>query len=168
MLEFTGGVCVCQWSSLGMVTLPTLKGTQGLVASFSSLLAWPQAPSSDTQYIQARPGFDSPLAVIYLRKIAQSCLKVRVFLEGSSTSEPFLPVGPIPHTLKFIKNAVIFIEGAQLAAEVVMDLGGNIKKSSHHLESEHSCQLLLFCHELFISVYLCLESAGSVGRTGPS
>ena len=42
-------------------------------------------------------------------------------------TRPFLPVWPIPHTLKFIKNAVIFIEGAQLAAEVVVNLEGQGK-----------------------------------------
>lgn len=34
------------------------------------------------------------------------------------------PVWPIPYTFKFIKNAIILIEGAQLAAEVIMNLGG--------------------------------------------
>lgn len=34
-----------------------------------------------------------------------------------------LPVWPIPYTFKFIKNAIILIEGAQLAAEVIMNLG---------------------------------------------
>lgn len=32
------------------------------------------------------------------------------------------PVWPIPYTFKFIKNAIILIEGAQLAAKVIMNL----------------------------------------------
>lgn len=82
--------------------------------------------------------------------------------ERFSASEHFLPVWPIPHTLEFIKNAVIFVEGAQLATEVVMNLGGNTKNMSASYRAKVpvnsnlvTCDLHSFCVSLHCTGWLC-------------
>merc|ERR1712035_290838 len=54
----------------------------------------------------------------------------RVSSSSSSFCLGHLPVCAVPNTLKLVKDAVIFIEGAQLTPQVFMDLG--IMKTVSH------------------------------------
>lgn len=58
-----------------------------------------------------------------------------IFFNLSELTDLFIirkiPVRAVPGTLKLVEDAVVFVKGAQLAAEVIMDLQDGTQTHTH-------------------------------------